>query len=330
MSDTPDTIIRHELLSCEVCGSDLRDCAIEKVHRRQVYDIPTLKLHVTEHQTEIKTCACGCCNESKFPASVSHYVQYGPQVKGLALYLQNYQLLPYERSCELIADLFGHQISTGTLYNIQKYAYEQLETFEIDLKTLLTAATIAGFDETGFRVLTKCWWLHSCSTSNHAYYEVHPKRGQEAMNAIGILPKFKGIAIHDFWKSYLTYSCTHGLCNAHLLRELTFIHEICKQEWAKELGDLLLQMKKEKEMAIEKQQSSLSQHTLMLLEQKYDEIVQKGLLANPYIPPKPIKGQKKKRGKTKKTPPRNLLARFRDFKSDIIWFVKNFEVPFDQ
>ena len=208
MSDTPDNIIRHELLSCENCGSNLRDCPIEGMHRRQVYDIPPLKLHITEHQTEIKTCACGCRNQSKFPASVSHYVQYGPQMKGLAVYLQNYQLLPYERSSELIADLFGHEISTGTLYNIQKYAYEQLETFELDLKTLLTAATIAGFDETGFRVLTKCWWLHSCSTSNHAYYEVHTKRGQEAMESIGILPNFKGIAIHDFWKSYFKYSCT--------------------------------------------------------------------------------------------------------------------------
>ena len=106
-----------------------------------------------------------------------------------------------------------------------------------------------------------------------------------------------------FGKATLSIAVPHGLCNAHLLRELTFIHEICKQEWAKELGDLLLQMKKEKEMAIEKQQSSLSEAMLRLFEQKYDEIVQKALLANPLIPPKPIKEQKKKEENQKKRHP---------------------------
>lgn len=329
MSDTPDEIIRHEVLSCEHCGTDLSTFPVEKQQRRQVYDIPPLKLIVTEHQTEVKTCTCGCQTSSVFPDTVSHYVQYGSRIKGLGLYLQNYQLLPYERSAELMADLFGHQISVGTLYNAQKYAYEQLAPFEIDLKTLLTAATIAGFDETGFRVLTKCWWLHSYSTSSHAYYEVHQKRGKEAMDKIGILPDFKGIAIHDFWRSYLKYNCTHALCNAHLLRELTFIHERYEQEWAKEFGELLLDMKKKKEKAINQQHNSFSEPILKLFEQKYDKLVNQGLLLNPFVPPKQVKGQKKKRGRHPKTKARNLLERLRDFKNDIIRFAKNFEVPFD-
>jgi transposase len=329
ISDSPDEIIRHKVLNCEHCGSDLSTVPIDKQNRRQVYDIPPLKLMITEHQTEVKTCSCGCQTSSSFPVPVTRYVQYGARIKGLSLYLQNYQLLPYERSAELIADLFGHKMSIGTLYNVQKQAYEQLEAFEIDLKTLLTAAAIAGFDETGFRVLTKCWWLHSCSTNHHAYYEVHPKRGREAMNALGILPNFEGIAIHDFWKSYLTYSCTHGLCNAHLLRELTFIHERYEQKWAKDLSELLLNMKDEKEKAISQQQNSLAETMLKCFEQKYDDLVKQGLQLNPFVPPKPIKGQKKKRGKPAKTKARNLLERLRDFKDDIIRFAKSFEVPFD-
>ena len=120
---------------------------------------------------------------------------------------------------------FGHSISTGTLYNIGQYAYNQLATFEDRLKALLSAALVAGFDETGMRIMAQGFWLHSCSTDHHTYYEVHAKRGKQAMDDIGILPNFEGVAIHDFWKSYYRYVCEHGLCNAHLLRELIFIKE---------------------------------------------------------------------------------------------------------
>ncbi len=129
--------------------------------------------------------------------------------------MQNCQLLPYGRSAELIEDVFQHKLSTGTLYNTQKHAFKQLATFEKELKALLILAPVVGFDETGFRVWTKCWWLHSCSTQEHTYYEVHQKRGNAAMDRIGILPDFEGIAIHVFWKRYLKYECTHGFCNAH-------------------------------------------------------------------------------------------------------------------
>lgn len=328
MVETPDEVIHHEVVICKNCGSDLREIPISRIQRRQCYDIPPLKMLVTEHQSAIKNCSCGCSN-SNFPVGVNHYVQYGPQIKGLLVYLQNYQLLPYGRTAELIADLFDHKISPGTLHNAQKYAYDQLATFELDLKTLLTVAAIAGFDETGFRVLTKCWWLHSCSTNNHVYYEVHEKRGNEAMDKIGILPNFNGIAIHDFWKSYLKYDCTHGLCNAHLIRELVFIQERLEQPWAGELIELLLEMKTAKEKSISENKTALSKNILKQLEEKYDKILNKGLISNPFAPPIYLKGQKKKRGRPKKTKPRNLLERLRDYKSDIIRFCTDFNVPFD-
>ncbi len=239
-------------------------------------------------------------------------------------YLQNYQLLPYERSAELIAHMFQHRLSTGTLANTQKYAFEQLASFEEQLKALLTLATVAGFDETGFRVLAKCWWLHSCSTEEHAYYEVHQKRGNEAMDDIRILPDFEGIAIHDFWKSYFTYECTHGLCNAHLLRELKFIKERFKQSWAEDLSTLLCLMKKERDNAVLEGKSVVSEQTLKKYQEQYDQIIQQGFDANPFTPPK-----KKKRGRVAKTKPLNLLERMKDFKEDIIRFLADFDVPFD-
>lgn len=328
MVEKPDDYAYHEVSACKNCGDNLENIPIEKIGRRQVYDIPRLNIKVIEHQSEIKTCSCGCQN-SNFPPEASHYVQYGPRIKGLMVYLQNYQLLPYSRTSELIEDLFDHKISCGTLHNAQKNAYNRLEHFEIDLKTLLIIATVAGFDETGFRVLTSCWWLHSCSTDSHAYYEVHKKRGNEAMDEIGILPDFEGIAIHDFWKSYLKYACTHGLCNAHLIRELTFIHEQLGEDWAKELIDFLLEMKRAKDKAIQANKTALSDDILRQFDEKYDKIVKKGLDANPFSPPVYAKGQKKKRGRPKKTKQRNLLERLRDYKFDIIRFSKDFIVPFD-
>jgi transposase len=324
MVESPDKEQLHKVEVCACCQKDLQKQKAEAIERRQVYDLPPLELIITEHQIEVKRCSCGYINKADYPAGVNHYVQYGPNIKSLLVYMQDYQLLPYERTKEFVKDIFGHTISTGTLYNIRQYAYDQLAPFEDRLKALLSLALVAGFDETGMRVMAQRYWLHSCSTDHHAYYEVHAKRGQKAMDDIGILPDFGGVAIHDFWKSYYHYVCEHGLCNAHLLRELTFIKERFKQEWPDELIDLLLKMKAAKDRAIAKGKSALSQATLTKYRKQYSLIVQKGLDVNPFKPP-PIK----KRGRPKKTKARNLIERFRDYADDILRFFYDFKVPFD-
>jgi len=324
MVATPDVEQLHKVEVCACCQKNLRKQRVDSIERRQVYDLPPLELLITEHQVEVKRCSCGHVTRADFPEGVSHYVQYGPNIKSLVVYMQDYQLLPYERTKEFVQDIFAHQLSTGTLYNIRQYAFHQLAGFEERLKTLLSLAVVAGFDETGIRIMAQRLWLHSCSTTRHAYYEAHAKRGREAMDAIGILPKFEGIAIHDFWKSYYHYKCKHGLCNAHLLRELTFIKERYKQSWADDLANLLLKMKAAKERAIAKGKLSLSQATLSRYRRLYEKLVQKGLKANPYQPP-----AEKKRGRKKKTKPRNLVERFRDYADDILRFFYDFNVPFD-
>ena len=324
MVESPDAKELHQVKVCVCCQKSLRRQKADSIERRQVYDLPPLELIITEHQAEVKRCSCGHVNRADFPPGVSHYVQYGPSIKSLVVYMQDYQLLPYERTKEFVQDVFGHQLSTGTLYNIRQYAFDQLATFEERLKALLTVAVVAGFDETGIRIMAQRLWLHSCSTSRHAYYEPHAKRGRKAMDAIGILPEFKGIAIHDFWKSYYQYACEHGLCNAHLLRELTFVKERHNQAWADELAGLLIKMKAAKERAIAKGKRALSAATLSRYRSLYEDLVQKGLKANPYKPP-----PKKKRGRKKKTKPRNLVERFRDYADDILRFFYDFKVPFD-
>ena len=324
MVESPDVEVPHKVEICACCQKSLRRQKADAIERRQVFDLPPLELIITEHQAEVKHCSCGHVNRADFPAHAPHYVQYGPNIKSLLVYMQDYQLLPYERTKEFVKDVFGHSISAGTLYNIRQCAYDKLADFEERLKALLTAAVVAGFDETGIRIVAQRLWLHSCSTDYHAYYEAHAKRGQVAMDDIGILPKFKGIAVHDFWRSYLGYACEHALCNAHLLRDLIFIKERFKQEWADELIGLLLKMKAAKERAIAKGKLALSQASLTRYRKLYDAIVQKGLKANPYEPP-----PEKKRGRPPKTKPRNLIERIRDYAGDILRFLYDFKVPFD-
>jgi transposase len=215
MVESPDKTKVHKVKRCACCGNHLGRQEADRIERRQVYDHPPLELIITEHQAEVKWCSCGHLNKAEFPAGVDHYVQYGSNIKGLLVYMQDYQLLPYERTREFVQDLFGHKLSTGTLYNIRHTAFDQLADFEQRLKLLLASAIVAGFDETGIRIMAQRLWLHSCSTDQHAYYEAHAKRGQVAMDDIGILPEFGGIAVHDFWKSYYRYDCQHSLCNAH-------------------------------------------------------------------------------------------------------------------
>lgn len=324
MVDSPHKTEVHKVKRCACCGDNLSHQEADHVERRQVYDHPPLELIITEHQAEVKRCSCGHINKAEFPNGVNHYVQYGPNIKGLLVYMQDYQLLPFDRTREFVQDLFGHSLSTGTLYNIRNTAFGQLADFEDRLKLLLTGAVVAGFDETGIRIMAQRLWLHSCSTDQHAYYQAHAKRGQEAMDDIGILPHFEGIAVHDFWKSYYHYGCKHSLCNAHLLRDLTFIKERFEQPWADDLIGLLLKMKAAKEKAINQGKSGLSSATLNKYRRKYDQIVEDGLTTNPFEVL-----QTKKRGRPKKTPPRNLVERFRDYPQDILRFFYDFSVPFD-
>lgn len=72
-------------------------------------------------------CSCGAVSEGQFPDNVRGEIQYGPRVRGLASYLQNYQLLPYQCSMELLRDVFAVSFSEGTLYNISDQAFNNLE-----------------------------------------------------------------------------------------------------------------------------------------------------------------------------------------------------------
>lgn len=203
MVERPDEIVPHSPGPCGACGASLEEMEASGYERRQVFELPPLKLVVIEHRAERKCCpACGQMNQGAFPATVSQPVQYGAGVKALGVYLMNYHLLPYERTSELMADLFGSSISEGTLHSVVQTCYEGLEDTEQQIKRGVQQAQVGHFDETGMRVARKRWWLHVASTERLTHYGSHPKRGQAATRAIGILPALGGTAVHDGLPSY--------------------------------------------------------------------------------------------------------------------------------
>jgi len=321
----PTYVIPHQLNQCRDCGVSLEDVPVSRVEKRQVFDIPPVEVEVFEHQVEIKQCPC-CQKEVKasFPANVTQPVQYGNRLRAQISYLNNYQLLPWQRTCDLIEDFYQHRPAQGLISSSNQQLEEGIETSLAEIWRQLQQAGVVNFDESGVRVVGKLHWLHVASTPELTYYGVDPKRGKEGMDRVGILPEFRGRAIHDHWKSYFNYDeCQHGLCNAHHLRELDFMVEQYEQSWAAEMAQLLLDIKTEVEQ-LSANQLALPTDRLKTYSQQYDKLIDQGLEANPQPPP-----PAGKRGRKKQTPPKNLLDRLQKYKPETLAFMYDRQVPFD-
>ena len=326
MLEEPDHIEHHPVDICPQCAADLRQQPVTAIEKRQVFDIPPVRLEVTEHQAEVKRCPdCGEQVKGQFPADVTQPVQYGPRLKAQAVYLNNYQLLPLARLNDLFEDFYGHRPSEAFILQANDECVEQAGPTVEAIQLHLKAADVVHFDESGARVEGCLHWLHAAATRDLTYYIIHSKRGQEGMQAMGILPGFEGRAMHDHWHSYLQFeTCQHAFCNAHHLRELQFITDQYEQVWARDLADLLRAIKKEVEAALP-EWGSLPPERIAYYEQRYDEILQQGYTTNP--PPEqppPVK-----RGRKKQSPPRNLLDRLSRHKAETLAFMHDFRVPFD-
>lgn len=324
--DNPDHTVLHQVHLCSSCGRSLANALLIDRARRQVFDLPPLKIEVTEHQAEMKICpGCGRLNEASFPEDVQQTTQYGSRLKASAVYLSQYQLIPYNRLSELFADIFAHNLSQATLVNANLSCYEILEHVEYEIKKQLIDSKVIHLDETGMRIKGIREWLHVVSTEYLTYYAAHHSRGSEANEAMGILPVFKGRCVHDGWKPYFKFGCLHALCNAHHLRDLTGVAEEDCQEWPGEMIDLLLEIKRTTE---EKRSMDLwlDYDEVERFEVMYDQIINKGMLENP--PPK-TPDLSKKRGRKKQTAAKNLVDRLSEYHREVLAFMYDPTVPFD-
>jgi len=221
----PDVVVRHVPPVCAGCGDSLTEAVEVGVTFRQVIDLPEPKPQVTEHRLVTLACVCGHHTTAVAQPGVSAPVAYGPRLAGIGVYLPHGQFLSVSRTAAAIKDLFGVPVAAGTVAGwVKRTALGIIDRVLPVIAGRIAAAPVAHFDETGMRTAARLAWLHSASTSTDVLLAVHPKRGTVAMDAIGILPQFRGFAVHDAWAPYDTYTdATHALCNAHALRELVYV-----------------------------------------------------------------------------------------------------------
>src|SRR5205085_4655336 len=324
-SKAPDEVIEHRVSVCASCQHDLREVEACVTLRRQVVDMPAPRLIVQEHRAEQKQCPrCQHITLAAFPPAVAAPIQYGPLIGAAAVYLTQQQLLPLERTCEVLRDLVGVQMSEGTVGELIKRTAAELVPVEQQIKEALIAAAVIHQDETGVSVAGKRYWEHVTSTATLTHYQVHQSRGQDALNAIGILPVFKGISIHDAWASYFLYDCEHALCLVHLLRELVFQAEEQGAVWAADLKELLLSMKQATQQAREQGKRWLDPLEVLDWEIAFLRVLDEGDHVTPRAMAPP--GTK---GRIKQSAARNLLDRLRKHQKAVFYFLEDLRVEFD-
>ena len=319
----PDAVVTHPLPSrCDQCGKKLQALGLTPI-RRQVFDLVKPVLQVTEHRGYETHCTCGKHHSSCFPAEAAAPVQYGPLIKGTLVYLTQQQLLPVARTVQLVEDLYGVKLSTGTVQACIGQATQQLIPSYGQIAQAIRAQPVVHFDETGQRAAARLRWLHVASTPELTWYFTHDKRGHLAMDDARILPGFKGVAVHDGWASYRDYDCIHALCNAHHLRELIYLEETTQQPWARKMIDYLRAAKQAADEA-RREGVPIGRQRLGYLRRTYDAILSEGEKDNPlsFV-------RAGARGRVKQTPAVNLLKRLRQHREDVLRFLADLTVPFD-
>jgi len=299
-------------------GHRYQDAGFEK---RQVFDIDISRI-VTEYRAQVLVDEKGKRFVACFPEGITKATQYGNSLKAHAVYMSQYQLLPYNRIQEYFGGQLNIPLSQGTIFNFNKDAFKRLASFNDIAKMALSSSTRMHVDETGININGKRHWLHCASNDLWTDFYPHEKRGCEAMDSRGILPQFKGVLCHDHWKPYYRYKdCLHALCNAHHLRELTRANEQDNQVWAGKMKDLLEELNR----AVHEVDNSLEKSVATKYLRRYRKLLRQAEIE---CPPPDDNRQKGKRGRLKRSKARNLLERLINYESDVLRFMVNPDVPF--
>lgn len=315
--ETPDIIKKYILTTCPDCHHSLLSSPALEMVKRQVFDIPPPKIEVTEHQAEIKYCAC--CNKTvtaTFPPDVRAPAQYGEDIRSWSVYYQYQHFIPEDRLQQLFSDLYGIQLATATLTRYNQIAFNVLAPFEKSILSQVKIAIVKNLDETGFRVAGKTQWLHVASTKTATYYHVSPKRKS-------LIDGLSGTVVHDHWKSYYNlFGVEHALCNQHHLRELKALIEHEKEPWATGMRRLL-------QVALRYRHShgdnEIPIARVKRLTSIYDKIIKHGLAFHEAQAPLPCKSN---RGRQPRRTGHNLLLRLLHYKQDVLRFLHDPAIPF--
>lgn len=301
-------------------------CPSRIVETRSVVDIDVLVVREDYQQIERK---CPLRHETllgKFPVWVTSTHQYGPGVKALSLALTTDGAVSIKRTHDLLQALTGLSVSTGTIARMLKDLPATVKSTVDNIREALLKEAVVHCDETGLRTEGKLSWLHNVSTADYTFQTVDWVRGFEGMTRGGFLPHFKGIILHDCFSPYWLFpDIRHGLCNAHILRELEGIVENdASQSWAGEMMQLLRQMKRAVERAMEAGKEALSKATISRYHQRFRQLAARGIGMNPLPERKPGQRGRLKRGKS-----RCLAERLLTHMEEFCLFLTDWRVPFD-
>lgn len=313
-----DEVIELSIDRRTLPGGELFERSEDEV--RQVLDID-LQFIVREYRAEVLIGKDGHRYMANFPKNITKAIQYGPSIKSFAVYMSQYQLVPYNRVQEVFKDQFGLEISQGSLSNFNKEAYNKLESFEVKTIKELELAKVLNADETGIKINGELGWMHVLGDNRTTIYFAHNKRGKEAIESMGIIPSYSGILCHDHWKPYLGYDCLHALCNAHHLRELQWVIEFKEHKWARSMKRFLSGLND----LVDKHGGILPVDIQRKKGKRYREIIKQAQKECPIHVR--AKGSKSK-GRIKQTKERNLLDRLDEFEEQVLLFMKVKEVPF--
>lgn len=324
----PDRKVTHRPDSCTGCGCGLGDAEVVGRERRQVFDLPPIKIEVTEHETIKVRCRCGTLNQGAFPPEATAPACWGPGVRALGLYLTHRQHIPLERCAELLSDVLGAPVSTGFLAGLGPQAARRLEGFLARIKRLLGEQPVVHADETTLRVSSTSWWLHVVASETLTFLGLHRKRGRDAIDDLAVLPGYAGVVVHDGLTTYdyLT-DALHQQCCAHLLRHLADSRDHPDTAlWARLMTGVLLDAATAHHRAADEGRIKVPATTLSRLRHRYRHAVDLAFRLLPDGPPP-------RRRNTGGWLPHqrdswNLAVRFRDGEKDILRFLSDTRVPF--
>lgn len=322
----PDKVVVHCVPEqCQACQRELPFAYVSET--RQVFDLPVLQFEVTEHHAMQAICSCGRVHTAEFPAGVNATVQYGPRAQAAMVHLNQNHAVSVQRTATLMKDLFGMSVSQATVIKATVASADILRPTVEAIGQAAVNADVLHADESGLRVAKTLHWLHVLATDTLTWMGCHPKRGGEAFDALALLGQFKGVLVHDGWLPYKALQCQHALCNAHHLRELTYLLEEQDHAWAGDMIELLTHANHLDNLnfadgLVANYNSRKYQAEVRDLRDLYEAILAQAQTENPVLP------STGKRGRPKQSKATNLIGRLRDYRDDVWRFMTQPDVPF--
>jgi hypothetical protein len=231
-------------------------------------------------------------------------------------------MVSLNRAQKMVKTLIGRTISEATMLAYIMRLHDALEEWELAAKETVLSQPAMHVDETSLRVDKTNHWIHVYSSGDTTLKFLHRNRGKKAIEMIGIIPRYKGVIVHDCWAPYLSYShCSHALCGSHLLRELTFVIESNEYRWAKNMKKLLQEACAE---VSKRKNKKLSKKQFARLQRRYRNILTRGAKELPKV----LRKAEGQRGKIAKSDAHNLLDRLQKYEEAVLLFAKLSHVAF--